>query len=62
MGDAGYASLSQNRKAMGRRSEFSIGRFRAPTVHGENWYFALTMRPVLAIGEISSNSFTVNAD
>ena len=40
-------------------SEFSIGRFRMPTAHGENWYFALTMTPVLAIGEVNADFFTV---
>ena len=40
-------------------AEFSIGRFHAPTAHGENWYFALTMKPVLAFGEVNSDSFTV---
>jgi hypothetical protein len=40
-------------------SEFSIGRFRQPTAHGENWYFALTMKPVLALGELNSDFFTV---
>jgi hypothetical protein len=40
-------------------SEFSIGRFRRPTAHGENWYFALTMKPVLAIGEVNTDFFTV---
>jgi len=40
-------------------SEFSIGRFRRPTALGEKWYFALTMKPVLAIGEINADSFTV---
>jgi len=40
-------------------AEFSIGRFRAPTDYGENWYFALTMKPALAIGEVNSDSFTV---
>src|ERR1051325_586001 len=37
-------------------SEFSIGRFHRPTDHGENWYFALTMKPVLALGEINTDS------
>ena len=40
-------------------AEFSIGRFHAATGHGENWYFALTMKPVLAFGEVNSDSFTV---
>ena len=40
-------------------SEFSIGRFRRPTTHGENWYFALTMKPVLALGEVNTDFFTV---
>ncbi len=40
-------------------AEFSIGRFHAPTAHGENWYFALTLKPVLAFGEVNSDSFTV---
>jgi len=40
-------------------AEFAIGRFHAPTAHGENWYFALTMKPVLAFGEVNSDSFTV---
>ena len=40
-------------------AEFSIGHFHAPTAHGENWYFALTMKPGLALGEVNSDSFTV---
>ena len=40
-------------------SEFSIGRFRAPTAKRENWYFALTMKPALAIGEVNPDFFTV---
>ena len=40
-------------------AEFAIGHFHAPTAHGENWYFALTMKPVLAFGEVNSDSFTV---
>ena len=39
-------------------SEFSIGRFRGPTARGENWYFALTLKPILAIGEVNADSFT----
>jgi hypothetical protein len=40
-------------------AELSIGRFRAPSDNGENWYFALTMKPALAIGEVNSDFFTV---
>ena len=40
-------------------SEFSIGRFRRPTAHGENWYFALTMKPAPVFGEVNADSFTV---
>ena len=40
-------------------SEFSIGRFQRPAALGENWYFALTMKPVLAIGEVNADFFTV---
>jgi len=40
-------------------AEFSIGRFRAATAHGDNWYFAMTMKPALADGEVNSDFFTV---
>ena len=40
-------------------TEFCIGRFRAPTTNGENWYFALTMKPVMALGEVNADFFTV---
>jgi len=40
-------------------SEFSIGRFSRPTARGWNWYFALTMKPILAVGEVNADTFTV---
>ena len=40
-------------------SEFSISRFSRPTPHGENWYFAVTLKPILAMGEVNDDFFTV---
>jgi hypothetical protein len=40
-------------------SEFSIGRFSRPTARGWNWYFALTMAPIMALGEVNADTFTV---
>lgn len=38
-------------------SELSMSRLRG--LAGEVWYFAMTLKPVLALGEVSSDSFTV---
>jgi hypothetical protein len=41
-------------------TEFSISRLRG--IDGLIWYFAMTLKPIPAVGEVTSDSFTVLLD